>query len=146
VQRWEIVLQQQYEQDRTRLLDYREIDLEFKEWLIKLLYEEVTEKNERSEYSADDDIVHDDRICDRECVRTEQDQIIDPGPDCPVDEWVKIGAEEDRLAEMILTDPEESSEIAEEEDDDVYESFYEEIADYKCQMKAKPKKKHYKRK
>ena len=148
MQRWEFVLQERYEQDRMRLLNYREINLEFKEWLLKLFYEEVTKTDERNEHSADDDPVRDDRICDRERIRPEQDQIADPGSDHPDGERTESG-EEVRIAEIIAAEPAEeylieaSDETVEE---DIYESFYEEIDRYKNQQKAKPKKKHYKRK
>lgn len=143
---WEFVLQEKYEQDRMRLMDYREIDLEFKEWLIKLFYEGVTEEDERSEHNPDDDSVRDDRICDRECIRTEQDQNADPGPDHADDEWtqVRIGDAEDRLAEMIAAEPNEAYEV--EETEDIYESYYDEIAAYQSSLKARPKKKKHKRK
>lgn len=148
MQRWEFVLQERYEQDRMRLLNYREINLEFKEWLIKLFYEEVTKTDERSEHSADDDPVCDDRIRDRECVRPEQDQIADPGPDHPYGERTESGAEE-RITEIIAAEPVEEyliEALDESGEEDIYESFYEEIDRYKNQQKAKPKKKHYKRK
>lgn len=146
MQKWEIVLQEQYEQDRMRLLDYREIDLEFKEWLIQLLYEEVTDKHERSEYDIDDSFVHDDWICDRECVRTEQDQIADSGSDKEDDGRTEISAAEERLARMIADEPEEIQVTDDTNEEDIYESFYEEIDEYKTKLKSKPKKKHYKRK
>ena len=148
---WEFVLQEKYEQDRMRLMDYREIDLEFKEWLIELFYGGVTEQDERSEHNPDDDSVRNDRICDRECVRTEQDQDADPGPDHADDEWnqVRIGDAEDRLAEMIAAEPAEGYTVTDGLDcgeEDIYENLYEEIAEYRSQKKTRPKKKKHKRK
>ena len=148
MRKWEFVLQERYEQDRLRLLDYREIDLEFKEWLIKLLYEGVEDKHERSEHRADDDTVHDHRIRDRECVRTEQDQVSDPGPDLTFSERPEIGAAEERLAAMIAAEPEETYEVSETSEpmEDIYDSLYDEIAEYRVQRKVGPKKKKHKRK
>lgn len=145
--RWEFVLQERYEQDRMRLMDYREIDLEFKEWLIKLLYEGVTEEHERSEYCTDDDPVCDDWVRDWECIRTEQDQNADSGPAHEDDQWTQIvGCKEDRLAEMIAAEPVEAFEAEVSAAEDIYESYYDEIAEYHSSLKARPKKKKHKRK
>lgn len=145
MQRWETALQERYEQDRIRLLDYREIDLEFREWLIRILYEEVKD-DERSEHRTYDDLVHDDRICDRECIRTEQDQDADPGLDYANDLQPETGAAEERLAKLIAAEPEETYEVEETAAEDIYESYYDEIAEYKSNLKAKPHKKKHKRK
>lgn len=145
--RWEFVLQERYEQDRMRLMDYREIDLEFKEWLIKLLYEGVTEEHERSEYCTDDDPVCDDWVRDWECIRTEQDQNADPGPDHEDSQWTRVvECKEDRLAEMIAAEPVEAFEAEVSAAEDIYESYYDEIAEYHSSLKARPKKKKHKRK
>lgn len=131
---WEFVLQARYEQDRLRLLDYREINIEFKEWMIKLLYEEVKKENEPGEYDSDDDSVCNDRLCDRECLRTEQDQDADPGPDYQDGERAEDGgSEEDGPDENVM-------------EEDIYEHLYAEIDEYKCQAKSRSKKKGHKKK
>ena len=146
MQIWEFVLQEKFEQDRMRLMDYREIDLEFKEWLIKLLYEEVKEKDERSEHGTYDDPLHDDRVCDRECVRTEQNQDADSGPDYEDGFQFEAGAAEERLRNLIAAEPTEAYEAEEPVAEDIYESYYDEIVEYKSNLKARPKKKKHKRK
>lgn len=147
MQRWEFVLQDRYEQDRNRLLDYREVELEFREWLINLLYEEV-KKYEPGEHNTDDGPVHDDRICDREQLGTVQSEVTYPGPDQKDDGRYEVGAgdgyEEERLAELIAAEPVTEFVAETEEEHDIYESFYEEIDTYKCQQKARSKKPHYK--
>ena len=150
MRRWEFVLQDKYEQDRNRLLDYREVELEFREWLINLLYEEV-KKYEPGEHGANDGPVRDDRICDRECVRTEQNQEPDPKSDYADVKWAQVCTEPERdlegeLAQMIAAEPVTEFAVETEEEHDIYESYYEEIDAYKCQNKARPKKKHFKRK
>ena len=134
---WELSLQERYEQDRMRLLDYREIDIEFRFWFMELMRKE-TKADESSEYGTDDNPVSDDRICDRECVRTEQDQESDSGSDHKDDERTEIiVAAEDRLTELIESEP--------IEEEDIYESYYDEIVSYKTQRKVKPQKKHHKK-
>ena len=148
MQRWELVLQERFERDRMRLLDYREVNIEFKEWLIDLLYSEVKETHEPSEHGSHDDIVHDDRICDREQLGTVQSEIDDSGSDQKDDGRIEVSfgifAEEERLETVIAS--EQPALMFEEMPEDIYESFYEEIDAYKCQNKARPKKKHFKRK
>lgn len=122
-----------------RLLDYRETDIEFRFWFMELMRKE-TKANESGEHGADDNLIDDDRICDRECVRTEQDQESDPGSDHEDDERTEVIAyAEDRLAELIESEPTE-------DETDIYESYYDEIISYKTQRKVKPQKKHYKKK
>ena len=147
MRRWEFTLQERFEQDRMRLLDYREVNIEFKEWLINLLYSEVKETHESSEYSSDDDSLHDDRICDREQLGAVQSEIDDSGFDQEDDGRIEVSFgvihEEERLAELIEEEPPLEFE---EMPEDIYESFYQEVDAYKCQNKARTKKKHYKRK
>lgn len=149
MRRWEFVLQDRYEQDRNRLLDYREVELEFREWLINLLYEGV-KTYEPGKHNTDDGPVHDDRICDREQLGPVQSEVAYPGPDPKDDGRTEVSTgdfyEEERLAELIAAEPVTDFEAEVEEEHDIYESFYEEIDTYKCQQKARPKKKHYKRK
>ena len=136
---WELSLQERFEQDRMRLLDYRETDIEFRFWFMELMRKEA-KNDESGEYGADDNPVDNDWICDRECVRTEQDQEPDPGSDHEDDERTEvITAAEDRLAELIESEPTE-------DETDIYESYYDEIVSYKTQRKVKPQKKHYKKK
>lgn len=148
MRRWEFVLQDRYEQDRLRLMDYREVELEFKEWLINLLYEEVT-KHEPGKHDINDGPVRDDRIRDREQLGAIQSEVSYPGSDQKDDGWAEVGSgdclEEERLAELIAAEPVMTFEQEEvQEEHDIYESYYEEIDTYKCQQKARSKKPHYK--
>ena len=139
---WEYVLQNRYEQDRLRLLDYREVNIEFKEWLIKILYEEVKKEDEPGEYNSDDGALCDDWICDRELMGAVQSEDNDPELNFANDECPEDGDdEEDRLVAEVI-----SEEAIEETEEDIYEELYAEIDEYKCQSKARTKKKHYKRK
>lgn len=130
MRRWEIDLQQRYEQDRRQLLDYREIDVEFRQLMM-----EVTILDEPVEPDPVIDIVLDTGIHDGECVRTIQSEDSDPEPygqDC----------------EEPGRDPEGygREETAVIDDYDIYDSLYDEIADYKSQMRISPNKKKKKKK
>ena len=126
MRRWEMILQERDEQDRLRILDYREVELEFRAWMIELMYEEVKEL-EPSEHSTDDDPVHDDWICDWEQLGTVQSEIA-----CPESDYTD--------AERTEDSPE-----GEPEEIDIYESFYKELDNYKCQQKVKPRRRHYRK-
>lgn len=130
MRKWENDLQQRYEQDRRRLLDYREIDIEFRQLMM-----EVTLLNEPVEPDPVIDIVLDTGIHDGECVRTIQSEDSAPEPsgqDCE-EPW--RDPEGDGREEAAVTD-----------DYDIYESLYDEIADYKSQMRISPNKKKKKKK
>jgi hypothetical protein len=90
--------------------------------------------------------VHDDRVCDRECVRTEQNQDADSGPDYEDGFRFEAGAAEERLRDLIAAEPAEAYEAEETVTEDIYESYYDEIVEYKSNLKARPKKKKHKRK
>ena len=121
---------------------FNKVNIEFKEWLIKLLYEEVKKEDEPGEYDSDDGAVYDDRICDRELMGTVQSEDNDPESDIANDECPEDrDDEEDRLVTEVI-----SGEAIEETEEDIYEELYAEIDEYKCQSKARTKKKHYKRK
>lgn len=131
---WEEDLRQRYEQDRIRLLDYREADLEFKILIFETIRKEVNE-DERSEHDLVDGTVCDDRICDGECIRTEQSEDDVPGSDREIDEWTQGDSEGERPDEIAITD-----------EYDIYELMYDQIAMDKIERKVSPKKPKHKRK
>lgn len=124
MKQWERYLQQQYEQDRRKLLDYREIDIEFKQLIM-----EATILDGPVEPDPVIDIVLNDRVHDGECVRTEQSKVSDreivgqdheePGGD----------PEGDGREEVI------------DDYDDSFDSYYDEIVEYKNSKKTGKKKK-----
>lgn len=132
MKRWDVALQERYEQDRMILLDYREIDIEFRLWFIDVM-KDVNEI-ERPEPSSIDDTLCNDRICDGECVWTEQDKNIDTGIDDEDHEQYQRYSEQES----------ESAEIMEYED--TFDDFYEEVTKSKIEKKSKPKKKKHKKK
>lgn len=131
---WEEDLRRRYEQDRIRLLDYREADLEFKILIFETLREEV-KTYERSEHDTVDGTLCDDRIRDGECVRTEQSEDNDPGSDWETDERTQGDSEGERPDEIVITD-----------EYDIYEFMYDQIAMDKIERKVSPKKQKHKRK
>lgn len=124
MKQWERYLQQQYEQDRRRLLDYREIDIEFKQLIM-----EATILDGPVEPDPVIDIMLDDRVHDWECVRTEQSKVSD--------------------REIVGQDHEESGGDPEgngreeviDDYDDSFDSYYDEIVEYKNSKKTGKKKK-----
>ena len=131
---WEEDLRQRYEQDRMRLLDYREVDLEFKILIFETIWEEV-KADERSEHDSVNGSVRDDRICDWECVRTEQGEDNVPGSNWENYELSQGDPEGERPDEIVITD-----------EYDIYESMYDQIAMDKIERKVSPKKQKHKRK
>lgn len=129
---WEEDLRQRYEQDRMRLLDYREVDLEFKILIFETIWEEV-KNDERSEHDSVDGSVCDDRICDGECVRTEQSEDNVPGSN-----WENY--------ELSQGDPEGERSDETVDEYDIYESLYDEIVMDRIERKVSPKKQKHKRK
>lgn len=129
---WEENLRRRYEQDRMRLLDYREEDLEFKILIFETLREEV-KAYERSEHDSVNDTVCDDRICDGECIRTEQSKNDTPGPDWETAQWPQGSTEGERPDEAI-------------DSYDIYEFMYDQIVMDKIERKVSPKKPKHKRK
>ena len=130
MRRWEDDLRQRYEQDRRQLLDYREIDVEFRQLMM-----EVTILDEPVEPDPVIDIVLDTGIHDGECIRTVQSQDADPEPYGQDYEESKRDSEGDGREEAAVTD-----------DYDIYDSLYDEIADYKSKMRISPNKKKKKKK
>ena len=124
MRQWEKDLQQQYEQDRRRLLDYREIDIEFKQLMM-----EATILDGPVEPDPVIDIVLDDRIHDGERVWAEQDKDSDR-------EIVRQDHEEPG------GDPEgDGREEVINDYDDSFDSYYDEIVEYKNSKKTGKKKK-----
>ena len=132
MKKWYVALRERYEQDRITLLDYREIDIEFRLWFIDVM-KDVNEI-ERSESSSIDDSLCNDRICDREHIWTEQDKSVDTGFD----------NEDAQRTERYSEQESESAEIVEYED--TFDDFYEEVTKSKMEKKSKPKKKKHKKK
>ena len=130
MRRWEIDLQQRYEQDRRQLIDYREIDIEFRQLMM-----DVTILDEPVEPDPVIDIVLDTGIYDGERIWTVQseDSTSEPsGQDC---KEPKRDPEGDGREETAVTD-----------DYDIYDSLYDKIADYKSKMRISPNKKKKKKK
>lgn len=130
MRRWEIDLQQRYEQDRRQLLDYREIDVEFRQLMM-----EVTILDEPVEPDPVIDIVLDSGIHDGKNVWGDQNENPDPEDLGPGLGELEECSTEDGREEAAVTD-----------DYDIYESLYDEIADYKSQMRISPNKKKKKKK
>lgn len=124
MKQWEKDLQQQYEQDRRRLLDYREIDIEFKQLMM-----EATILDGPVEPDPVIDIVLDDRIHDGERIWAKQDKDSDPEP-CRQDHEEPGGDPEGDGREEVIDDY-----------DDSFDSYYDEIVEYKNSKKANKKKK-----
>ena len=124
LKQWERYLQQQYEQDRRRLLDYREIDIEFKQLIM-----EAAILDGPVEPDPVIDTVFNDRVYDGECVRTEQSKVSDR-------EIIRQDHEEPG------GDPEgDGREEVIDDYDDSFDSYYDEIVEYKNSKKTGKKKK-----
>lgn len=124
MKQWEKDLQQQYEQDRRRLLDYREIDIEFKQLMM-----EATILDGPVEPDPVIDIVLDDRIHDGERIWAKQDKNSDR-------EIVGSYSEE---CEQCST--EHGGQEVIDDYDDSFDSYYDEIVKYKNSKKNGKKKK-----
>lgn len=148
---WEQKLVESFEEDLRRINDYTSVDIEFREWLLDLFRDlyaapiifEEDEEIEHGEPGINDDSVHDDRICDRECLRTEQDQ----GDDREAAEGY-FGSDEEsddgerEREEFVI----EADIIQEENEYDPFEEEYEKIDSYKNEFRARKRKAYHKRK
>ena len=125
MKQWEIDLRQQYEQDRRKLLDYREIDIEFKQLIM-----EATILDGPVEPDPVIDTVFNDRVYNGECVRTEQDK----------DSNREIIGSNSEDCEQCSTEHGREEEVINDYDDS-YDSYYDEIVQYKNSKKTNKKKK-----
>lgn len=129
---WEVDLQKRYEQDRAALLDYKEIDIEFRMWFFDIMKEEVA-PFESGECSLVHDIVCDPGLCDGELVRPVESQSNDTRVDYEITRRIEGSTAEGESIQVI-------------DDMDIYDQYYDEIVAYKQERKTKPKKKQHKRK
>lgn len=153
---WEKDLEVRYELEKQKIFDsYKETDLEFRNWLLELLLEEV--KSEDGYYECDsDDPLYDDWVYGGEPIRAEQSETdgaeIDPGyageifsePESVVNVTVCVREDggEDRFLFPVMEI--ETTETTDNLEAETYEDFYAEIDAYKMQNKGRSKKKHYK--